>query len=188
MKRKPVITFSGLHGTGKTTYARAIAHEFNLRHLSVGELFRQLAEKRGLTLLELTRLAWEDESIDRYVDGEARREAEKGGVVIDGQLSAWTAGENASLKVYLTAPLQVRVKRIAERDGVSLEEAERATVERERAEKERYLRLYGIDVDDLSVYDLIVDTNLLPLEELTATLKNIVRSVIESEVDRGRRL
>jgi len=180
LKRKPVITFSGPHGTGKTTYARAVAQEFNLKHLSIGGLFRQVAEKRGLTLLELTRLAEEDGSIDRFIDDEARKEAEKGGVVIDGQLSAWMAGENALLKIYLTAPLPVRVKRIAERDGVSLEEAEKATVERERAEKERYLRLYGIDVDDLSVYDLIVDTDLMPLEEMTATLKNIVRSVLES--------
>ncbi|MEM2964853.1 MAG: cytidylate kinase family protein [Thermoproteota archaeon] len=179
LRRKPVVTFSGLHGTGKTTYARAIAQEFNLRHLSVGGLFRQAAEERGLTLLELTRLAEKDESIDRLIDDEARREAERGGVVIDGQLSAWMAGENALLKIYLTAPLNVRVKRIADRDGVSLEEAERATVERERAERERYLRLYGLDVDDLSVYDLIVDTDLMSLEELTATLKNIVRSVIE---------
>jgi len=40
-----VIVIGGPHGTGKSTYAKAIAEEFSLRHLSAGEIFRQLAEE-----------------------------------------------------------------------------------------------------------------------------------------------
>lgn len=179
-KPRPVITISGPHGTGKTTYAKAIAEEFKLRHVSAGILFREAASERGLSLLDFTYKAEEDESVDRYIDEAVRREAEKGGVVLDGQLSAWIAGEKASLKIYSTAPLEVRVKRIAERDGISLQEAEKITVEREEREKARYFKIYKIGVNDLSIYDMIVDTTLLPLKEMIITFKNILREIIKN--------
>ena len=36
---KLTITLSGFHGTGKSTYARIIAKNLNLRHISAGGLF-----------------------------------------------------------------------------------------------------------------------------------------------------
>jgi cytidylate kinase len=105
-------------------------------------------------------------------------------VVIDGQLAAWMAGDNADLKIYLTAPDKVRFERIACRDGLTLQEAEHTTREREAREMRRFKELYGIDVKDLSIYHLIIDTSLLPLEETMKTLKNIVSDYIQ---ERGRR-
>ncbi|MFQ6076866.1 MAG: AAA family ATPase, partial [Candidatus Bathyarchaeia archaeon] len=45
-----VVTVSGLHGTGKSTYARALSEAFDLRHVSAGGLFRQIALERGLSI------------------------------------------------------------------------------------------------------------------------------------------
>ncbi len=45
-----VITLSGLHGTGKTTYAKPLSQIFNLRHISAGILFRQIAEECTLKM------------------------------------------------------------------------------------------------------------------------------------------
>jgi cytidylate kinase len=179
-----VIAMGGLHGTGKTTYAKALAQQFSLRHVSAGEAFRKLAEEEGLTLRELAEKAEMDPSIDRRIDEAVKKEAALGSVVIDGQLAAWMAGDNADLKIYLTAPDKVRFERIACRDGLTLQEAEHTTREREAREMRRFKELYGIDVKDLSIYHLIIDTSLLPLEETMKTLKNIVSDYIQ---ERGRR-
>jgi len=179
-----VIAMGGLHGTGKTTYAKALAQQFSLRHVSAGEAFRKLAEEEGLTLRELAERAEMDPSIDRRIDEAVKKEAALGSVVIDGQLAAWMAGDNADLKVYLTAPDKVRFERIACRDGLTLQEAEHTTREREAREMRRFKELYGIDVKDLSIYHLIIDTSLLPLEETMKTLKSIVSDYIQ---ERGRR-
>ena len=74
-------------------------------------------------------------------------------------------GERASdLKIYLSAPLDVRVKRIASRDMISYSEAEEATSLREEIERRRFKSLYSIDIDDLSIYDLVLNTGLMSIE------------------------
>jgi cytidylate kinase len=175
-----VITFSGLHGAGKSTYAKQIAEEFGLRYISAGDVARKVAREKGLTLIELTDLAARDTSIDEEMDAMTRREAKKGSVVLDGQLVGWMAGDFANIKVYLKAPLSVRVSRLASRDGVSLEEASRELLHREAAERERYKSLYGIDVGDISIYEVILDTALLGLESTREVLRTIVREYISA--------
>jgi len=46
--KKIVIAISGLPGSGKSTYAKLLANHFNLRFISVGDLFRRLAENQGV--------------------------------------------------------------------------------------------------------------------------------------------
>ena len=161
---KRVITLGGLHGTGKSSVADRIAKKFGLRRVSAGMIFRKLAKERGYTLEEYNVVAEVDPEIDRLMDNTLKDEAQKGNVVLDGQLAAWMAGENADYRILLTAPFEVRVRRIAERDEISFEEAQQETMAREASEKERYFSFYGIDTYDLSVYDLIINTDKYDLD------------------------
>jgi len=172
---KRVITIGGLHGTGKSSAADNIAKMFNLRRVSAGGIFRELAKERGLTLEELSRVAEEDESIDHELDGRIKAEAEKGDVMLDGQLAAHMASEHADLKILLIAPLRTRVKRIASRDEVSYEEALHETETRERIERARYIEFYGFDVQDLSMYDLVINTEKYNLEGVTDIISTALR-------------
>jgi len=173
-----VVTISGLHGSGKSTYAKALAEEFKLRHVSAGQLFREIARGKGLSMEELIQSTADDSGIDNLIDNRTKREAEKGDVILDGQLAGWMAKDKASLKIFLTAPEDVRVRRIAERDSIDLEKARAQTVLREKAERERYKKYYNIDITDISIYDLIMDTSLLPIEESIKILKNIISDYI----------
>jgi len=173
-----VVTISGLHGSGKSTYAKALAEEFKLRYVSAGQLFRDIAKDKGVSMEELIQITADDSEIDCIIDERTRREAEKGDVILDGQLAGWMAKDKASLKIFLTAPEDVRIRRIAERDSVDFEKAKAQTVLREKAERERYKRYYDIDITDISTYDLIMDTSLLPLEESIKILKNIISDYI----------
>ena len=168
-----MITVSGLHGTGKSTHARRLAEALGLRYVSAGVLFRGMAEARGVALEEMSRLAEEDPEIDRLVDGRTREEAARGGAVIDAALSGWLV-EDADIRVFLTAPLEARVMRIAARDGLAVEEAREATRLREEIERERFRGLYGIDVSDLSIYDVILNTELFDPDGTARILKRIV--------------
>ncbi|KON30692.1 hypothetical protein AC482_03305, partial [miscellaneous Crenarchaeota group-15 archaeon DG-45] len=75
---------------------------------------------------------------------------------------------------FLTAPLEARVMRIAARDGLAVEEAREATRLREGIERERFMRLYGIDVSDLSIYDVVLNTELFDPDGTARILKRIV--------------
>jgi cytidylate kinase len=174
----PVITVSGPHGTGKSTYARALAEALNLRYVSAGELFRNLAKQHKLSLEAFSHRAAEDPSTDRMLDERTKAEARKGGVVIDAQLGAWMVRDLADVKLLLTAPDEVRFKRIAERDGSDMTDAKRETENRESIQKERYRKYYGIDVTDLSIYDLKIDTSLYPIEKTKAIILDAVRNFL----------
>ncbi len=172
---KRVITIGGLHGTGKSSVADTLAKLFGLRRASAGTVFRELAAARGMTIEEFSRVAQKDATIDRLLDDGLKREAEQGKVVIDGQLAAWMAGSNSDLNILLTAPLDVRIARIAKRDGTDLEHARRETLAREESERLRYLEYYGIDIRDLSVYDIILNTGKYTLEGVLTVLKTAVQ-------------
>lgn len=164
-----IITVSGLHGTGKSTYAARIASALGLRHVSAGLLFRKVAKEKHLSLEELGKIALRDPSIDKMVDEKTIAEADKGDVVIDGQLSGWMLKDQSDLRIYLTAPEQVRLERIARRDQVDINDAETQTRQRESIQRERYLKHYGFHVKDLSIYHLVLDTSIGSIEG-TATV------------------
>ncbi len=155
-----IITVSGPHGTGKSTYASRLAEALKIRHVSAGVLFRKLAKERRVSLEELGQMALEDPSIDKLVDERTVQAAEKGNVVLDGQLTGWVLRDKADLRIYLTAPETIRLERIAKRDKISLEDAKKQTSLREAVQSERYVKHYGFRVEDRSIYHLIFDTSL----------------------------
>lgn len=175
-RRGLVITISGLHGSGTSTQAKRLAEALGLRYVSAGLLFRRIAEERGLTIEELSREAERNPELDRMIDERTREEARKGNVVIDASLSGWMV-ENADLKIFLKAPLGERVRRIARRERLTMEEAERETLKRERSERERFRRYYGIDISDLSIYDVVINTALFQPDATARVLKKIVQEL-----------
>src|SRR2546427_12886081 len=110
-----IITVSGPHGTGKSTYAARLAEALRIRHVSAGGLFRRIAKEKRISLEDLGEMALEDPSIDKLVDERTMAEAEKGNVVVDGQLAGWVLKDRSDLRIYLTAPEDVRLERIARR-------------------------------------------------------------------------
>jgi len=165
-----IITVSGPHGTGKSTYAARMAKALRIRHVSAGALFRRIAKEKRISLEELGEKALEDSSIDKLVDERTMAEAEKGNLVVDGQLAGWVLKDRSDLRIYLTASEDVRLERIAKRDKVTVEEARVQTGQRESVQRERYSRHYGFQVEDRSIYHLVLDTSLGSIEDTARVL------------------
>jgi cytidylate kinase len=154
-----LITVSGPFGSGKTTFAEGVAGELGYEYVSGGDIFRSLAEERGVSLVEFNRLAEEDDQVDRDLDRRLREIAtEREDLVLESRLAGWIAGDHADLKFWLDAPLGVRVDRVADREDKSHETARRESTERATSEARRYEEYYGIDIEDRSIYDLVVNT------------------------------
>jgi len=80
------------------------------------------------------------------------------------------------LRVRVTAPREVRVRRIVRREGVSAAQAA-AAVRRRDADRQQYLqRYYQNDVNDTSSYDLQINTGTISLETATQLITGLIRS------------
>ncbi|MDR0322433.1 MAG: cytidylate kinase family protein [Treponema sp.] len=175
MKKDIKIAISGRSGCGNTTVSRMIADSLGLRFINF--TFRSLAEERGVAFKEILELAAKDDSVDREVDTrQVQLARDSGGCVLGSRLAIWLL-KDADLKVYLDASPQTRAGRIVNREGGSLEEVAAFTAERDRQDHGRYLRIYGIDTDEFSFADIVIETdNLLP-QQITDLILEIVKKI-----------
>ena len=176
MEKALRIAISGKSGCGNTTISRLVSGALGLRFINF--TFRALSAEKGMTLAEVLSLAAKDDSWDREVDGrQVALAREDGGCVLGSRLAIWMLGE-ADLKVYLKAKPETRVKRIVKREGGSLEEVASFTAERDRQDRQRYLRIYNIDNDDYSFADLVIDTD-------DKDVDTIVKLIVEAAKERA---
>ena len=154
-----LITISGPAGSGKSTVAAGLAERLGSEHVSGGDIFRELAAERDLTPLQLNKLAEDDDSIDRDLDRRQRElAAEREELVLESRLAGWMAGDHADIRIWLDSPLDVRAERIADREDKPVGTAREETVERADSEALRYREYYGVDIEDLGIYDLALNT------------------------------
>lgn len=152
------LTVSGPPGCGATTLCEGLASALDCGYVSGGEVFRDIAEDRDMTLTELVAEASGSSDIDRELDRRLGTIAEKWGAsnkafVLESRLAGWLADNRADLRIWLDAPEEVRVERTADRDEMEAEMRVREVIE-----KKRYETYYGIDLSDRSIYDLSINT------------------------------
>jgi CMP/dCMP kinase len=142
-----VVTLGGPPGSGKSTAGRLVASALGLEFRSAGELFRAEAERRGMDLESFGTYAASHPEVDRELDRRMQSLA-RPGRLLEGRIQGPLC-RRAGTPVYdvvVTAREEVRVARVAQRDGESLEVARSKVRERESGERERYRRFYGIDL------------------------------------------
>ena len=172
------IAVSGKSGCGNTTVSRLIADRLGLRFINF--TFRSLAAEKGITLHDVLRLAKDDDYWDRTVDNrQVALAREDGGCVLGSRLAIWMLPE-ADLKVYLRASDETRARRIHIREGGKLDEIAEFTAERDRQDHARYLELYGIDNDDYSIADLVIDTDHAGTQEIAGAVVEALKKKMDS--------
>ncbi len=175
----PVITIGGLHGVGKSTHSELLSKLLGLEYVSTGLIFRDLAKQRGLSLIELTKVSAEDRSIDLQIDNLSKERLMKGGIVFDSLLAPHLSVGFEALRIYLFAPIEVRMARIAEREKRNLDEIWQETLFREKLEIQRFKEYYDIDMSDTSAYHLLLDTSLMRIDDNVKILMEASKVYIE---------
>jgi len=172
-----IISISGPPGSGKSTLSKILSARLGMELVSMGDIFRKLAQDRCMSLEELGILAKCDDDIDRKLDAAQKKIARvKDNIILEGRLSGFLV--DADIKIWLKAPISVRAQRIACRECKSAEKAEEETSDRELCERERYLNYYNIDIKDLSVYDLIIDSSRWKPEEICEIVEKAVGFIV----------
>lgn len=172
-----IITIGGPPGSGKTTVAKLLSDILGKDVVVIGEIFRSLAKERGYTLAEFGEIATKDHSIDLEIDKRTVEIAKKGGLILEGRLAGVMLQKNdiPSFKVWLDADIETRAERIAKRNGGDIKEVVKRIQEREECEKKRYEDIYGITLDNMDIYDLVIDTSDISAEEVVNIILDMLK-------------
>lgn len=179
MNKKHIITIAGSLGSGKSSTAKKVAEMLGYQHFSTGDFFRAIAEKRGVSTVELNKIAETDLSVDKEADDRNIEIGKMENVVLDSRLAFHFIPN--SFKIFLEVNPIVAAKRILEDKKNNLNRSKESqnafdTVENildsisERLvlEKNRYKELYNIDdTTSHEHFDIIINTEKMPLEEVS---------------------
>ncbi|MBI4980115.1 cytidylate kinase family protein [Candidatus Woesearchaeota archaeon] len=178
-----IITISGALGSGKSTVAKLVAQKLNLKHYSTGDFMREIAIKRDLTLLELSKLAEKDPSVDKELDERQIRLGKKeDNFIIDARLG-WHFIPH-SVKVFLDVTDEEAARRIFaerradEKYNTTLKKTLENIKRRKESETKRYRQYYGVNYFDLKNYDLVVDTTKLTAVQAAEKIGRFVRNIL----------
>jgi CMP/dCMP kinase len=170
-----IVAISGKSGCGNTTVSRLLADRLGFRLINY--TFRAMAVDRGICFEDMLKLANEDPlySYDRALDAKQVELAREGDCVIGSRLAMWLLPD-AAIRLYLAGSLEVRAARIHEREGELLSDKLAFTRQRDESDHRRYLEIYGIDNDDLSAADLVINTELWKPEAIVDIVSEALRS------------
>ena len=179
-----LITISGVPGSGKTTVARLLAERLGVPHVYAGDLYRQEAKRRGLSLAAFNELCERDHSIDRDLDAAMSERARQGNGVMEGRLAGFLAAENKldALKVWLDASDETRAKRVAQREDGDWRAVLEVNRLRHQSDANRYKAIYGYDLADHNVYDVVLATDDRTPEDLVETLSAAARARFDGAI------
>jgi len=174
------ITIGGLPGSGTTTVAKILKEKLGLPYVYAGDMFREMAKEYGMTLAEFSSYCERHPEIDRELDKKQELILALGNVILEGRLAGWISYRNniPAFKIWLECDEDERIRRVVEREGGEFEDVKKQIREREKSEKKRYMDFYGIDMGDLSIYDVVIDTTSIPPQK-------VVEKIIE-EMDSKR--
>ena len=129
-----------------------------------------------MSVLEFSKFAENNTDIDKEID---RRQAElayeAGDIVVEGRLSAYFI--EADLKIWLTAPLDVRAKRVHDRENKSIEQAVHEIKIREESEASRYKEIHNIDLYDYNIYDVVINSDSFNPESISQIITDILKVI-----------
>jgi cytidylate kinase len=178
-KKHIKVAVSGKSGCGNTTLSRYVSEKLELAFINF--TFRSLAAEKEISLKEVLEKAAQDDWWDKEVDNRQVAMARKAeGCVLGSRLAIWMLKE-ADLKVYLEASAEIRAERIVRREGGSIEEVAAFTMERDKQDRQRYLRIYNIDNNDYSFADLIINTDHKNIEEIAEIIIDAAQQKIKRQ-------
>jgi cytidylate kinase len=182
------IIISGPPAIGKTTISKGLAKEFGLKSLSGGDVLKEMAKEQGFKTegddwwdtdegMKFLDQRKDNYEFDKKVDEKLKEIFLKGGVVITSYTLPWLV--KGGIKIWLGGSRENSAKRMQTRDKMSHNDALEIVTKRYKENKLLYKKLYGFDFgDDMSVFDIIIDTDGLDASTVLKTAIQKVRELI----------
>ena len=183
------VIISGPPAVGKTTIAKGIGKEFGLRHLSGGDILKELAQDEGFNTggddwwdtsegMNFLSHRQENSEFDKKVDNKLKKLFLEGNVVITSYTLPWIV--EGGVKIWLAGSMENSARRMTVRDNLSKNDTIKIVQKRYDENKIIYKTLYGFEFgEDLSVFNKTIETDNLDAGQVLEIAKSTVRELFE---------
>ena len=164
------VTISGHPGSGTSTLVDGLCNSLNWTMINGGQIFRDMADERGVTLEEFGQQCMDDDSVDQALDKllvEAMLSEESPNIV-ESRLAGWWAFKNNMQcpRIWIDVSERVRAERVVNREGGSIEDQVNLIRERMDYDGARYMRFYGIDINSQEPYTCVIESDQMDAEQV----------------------
>ena len=164
------VTVSGHPGSGTSTLVRGLMDRFGWTSLNGGDVFREEAKRRGMSLGDFGELCKNELDVDRSLDEllRQRMQGPDAANIVESRLAGWWAYrlELPCLRIWLDVSDEERARRVSEREGLTLENALEANRARAGVDGERFLLLYDLVPEDPEPYTHVLDATTLNASQI----------------------
>ncbi len=164
------VTISGHPGSGTSTLVEGLCGSLNWTMINGGQIFRDMAKERGLTLEEFGQQCIDDDSVDQALDKLLIETMLSDGSpdIVESRLAGWWAFNNdiQCPRIWIDVSERVRAERVVNREGGSIEQQVNLIRERMDYDGARYMRFYGIDINSHEPYTCVIQSDQLDAEQV----------------------
>lgn len=187
MPKSNIISLNGQEGSGKSTIAKMVAERLSIPRYYMGQIFRDMAQEKGMALPEFRKICDADPAFDKKVDDYVVKLSQEQKQFIIESRTAWHFIPQ-SLKIYLKVDPRAAAERIfknlseqhnrgnEDRDLNTIENIQASIIRRRQEDSERYFNLYNIRQDDENNYDFVLDTTTLNIDEVFEKVIKFIES------------
>ncbi|MEM2970052.1 MAG: cytidylate kinase family protein [Candidatus Bathyarchaeia archaeon] len=164
------IALCGFLGSGCTEVAEILAGEFGLETYNTSRILKSI---RNLDSLSRSGEIDIDEILKNKLEG--RRKMDN--IIVEGRSAFMVLNRRDVIKIFLNCSSENRAKHVAERRGISIEDAKDDIRRSDEDRSQMFKRLFGKDCTDISNYDFTLNTNTKTYSKIAKIIADIVKSL-----------
>lgn len=177
-----LITLWGKAGSGKSTVAKKLAEKLGYEVISIGNMKRQLAAEMWLDIQSFNLLGEKPENretFDLKYEEYQKGLPLNGKIILDSRLGFYA--QPKAFRILLDVQDKVAAQRIlgdqrSTETAKDLAQSLQEVKKRNKADQERYIKLYNIDIRDHKNYSLVIDTSDKTIDEIIKTIEKNLKA------------
>ena len=166
-------SITGHLGSGKSTICKLLNKEYDFETISAGSLMREMAMEKGVSILDFQKSPSNLEHVDNYIDSaivaKNKGISDDKNVIFDSRM-AWHFLPETFKIFIVVSPYEAALRTYLTRSSkdetyTSVEQAMNELIERRVVENRRYKAIYEVNCEELSNYDVVIDTSYISPKE-----------------------
>ena len=175
----PRITISGHPGSGTSTLVAKLSEKYGWTTINGGQIFRDEASKRNLSLSDFGELCSQDEMVDRELDNTLKEIINENRVdIVESRLAGWWAYKlkTKCIRLWLNVSDEERASRVSKREKIPVQQALEENSQRLERDSKRYIKMYNISPEQSEPYTHVLDATDIDIDEVFSRVVEILEA------------